>query len=71
MNNAATQRRVTHSATDRTGGEAADRPVHLGEVFSTLYHRMGIDTQTTTLTDLSGRPQYLVDLEYHPIRELI
>ena len=58
-------------ATDRTGGEASDRPVHLGEVFSTLYNRMGIDTQTATLTDLGGRPQYLVDLQHHPIRELI
>ena len=58
-------------ATDRTGGEASDRPVHLGEVFSTLYNRLGIDTQTTTLTDLGGRPQYLVDLQHHPVRELI
>ncbi|MFM8468719.1 MAG: DUF1501 domain-containing protein, partial [Limisphaerales bacterium] len=57
--------------TDRQGGEASDRPVHLGEVFATLYNRMGIDTQQTTITDLGGRPQYLVDLEHHPIPELV
>jgi len=58
-------------ATDRHGGEASERPVHIGEVFSTLYQRLGIDTQATTLTDLAGRPQYLVDLEHQPIRELV
>lgn len=58
-------------ATDRNGGEANERPVHIGEVFATLYNRMGIDTQSTTLTDLAGRPQYLADLEHLPIRELV
>lgn len=58
-------------ATDRTGGEASERAVHIGEVFATLYNRMGIDTQQTTLTDLGGRPQYLADLEHQPIRELV
>ncbi|MCB1227059.1 MAG: DUF1501 domain-containing protein [Verrucomicrobiales bacterium] len=48
-------------ATDRVGGEPTDRPVHFGEVFATLYKFMGIDTVKTTLTDLTGRPQYLVD----------
>ena len=57
--------------TDRQAGEASERPVHIGEVFSTLYNRMGIDTQQVTLTDLGGRPQYLVDLEHQPIRELV
>jgi len=57
--------------TDRQAGEASERPVHIGEVFATLYQRMGIDTQQTTITDLGGRPQYLVDLEHHPISELV
>src|SRR5687767_11770448 len=38
-------------ATDRYGGEAADRPVHLREVFATLYHNMGIDAKATTIND--------------------
>ncbi|MBM3834801.1 MAG: DUF1501 domain-containing protein [Verrucomicrobia bacterium] len=57
-------------ATDRLGGEASERPVHFGEVFATLYHNLGIDASKTTVNDLSGRPQYLVD-GYQPIRELI
>ncbi|MCP5541021.1 MAG: DUF1501 domain-containing protein [Akkermansiaceae bacterium] len=57
-------------ATDRLGGEIADRPVHFGEVFATLYQRLGIDANQVTLRDLSGRPQYLVD-GYKPLRELI
>ncbi len=57
-------------ATDRLGGEATERPVHFGEVFATLYHWLGIDLNTVTLPDLSGRPQYLVD-GWQPMRELI
>ena len=58
-------------ATDRLGGEAVDRPVKFGEVFATLYHNLGIDVKTTTISDLQGRPQYLVDGSPEPIRELI
>lgn len=58
-------------ATDRLGGEATERPVHFGEVFATLYQRLGIDTNKVTLDDLSGRPQFLIDNNYQPIRELI
>jgi hypothetical protein len=57
-------------ATDRLGGEANERPVHFQEVFATLYHNIGIDVNKATVTDLSGRPHYLVD-GYQPIRELI
>jgi hypothetical protein len=57
-------------STDRLGGEAVDRPVHFQEVFATLYHNMGIDLAATQITDLSGRPHFLVD-GYQPIRELI
>src|SRR2546427_7382688 len=46
-------------ATDRLGGEATERPVMFGEVFATLYQRLGIDVAKTTVEDLSGRPQYL------------
>lgn len=58
-------------ATDRLGGEAVDRPVHFGEVFATLYHSLGIDVNKATVDDLTGRPQYLVDNGYQPMRELV
>jgi hypothetical protein len=57
-------------STDRLGAEAKDRPVHFQEVFATLYNRLGIDVSQTTLPDLSGRPQYLVD-HHSPMSELI
>lgn len=57
-------------ATDRLGGEATERPVYFGEVFATLYNNLGIDTSKTTVKDLTGRPQFLVD-GHQPIRELI
>lgn len=57
-------------ATDRLGGEIADRPVHFGEVFATLYHQLGINANKVTIEDLSGRPHFLVD-GYKPMRELV
>lgn len=57
-------------STNRLGEHAQDRPVHFQEVFATLYHRLGIDVNTATLNDFSGRPQYLVD-HMQPMRELI
>ena len=58
-------------ATDRLGGEAIERPVQFSEVFATLYHNLGIDVSKVTLNDLSSRPQFLVDNNVQPIRELI
>jgi hypothetical protein len=58
-------------ATDRLGGEPADRPVRFQEVFATLYHNLGIDLSHTTIPDLNGRPQYLVDPGIKPLGELI
>ncbi|MDX1964320.1 MAG: DUF1501 domain-containing protein [Pirellulales bacterium] len=57
-------------STSRYGEAPQDRPVHLHEVFATLYHLMGIDAKNTTLIDNNGRPQYLVE---HPqvIGELV
>jgi hypothetical protein len=57
-------------ATDRLGGEIADRGVHFGEVFATLYHQLGIDASRVTLPDRTGRPHYLVD-GWLPMPELI
>ena len=58
-------------ATDRIAGEAAARPVTFGELYATLYHNLGIDLNTTTLPDLSGRPQHLVEDNAQPLREVI
>jgi hypothetical protein len=56
--------------TDRLGGEATERPVQFGEVFATLYHNLGLDPNRTTIPDLTGRPQYLVD-GHLPMKELV
>jgi hypothetical protein len=56
--------------TDRLGGQIVDRPVHFGEVLATLYRQLGIDANKTTVRDLAGRPQYLVD-HHQPMRELL
>lgn len=56
--------------TNRLAEEPIRRPVHFQEVFATLYHRLGIDVARTTIPDLSGRPQYLVE-QHAPIHELI
>ena len=58
-------------ATDRLAGEATSRPVKFAEVFATLYHNLGIDTRTATITDLNGRPQYLVADHAQPLAELV
>jgi hypothetical protein len=56
-------------STNRLGEVPKDRPVHTQEVVATLYHNLGLDPTTTTITDPAGRPQYLV--ERPPIRELL
>lgn len=58
-------------ATDRLGGEAADRPVSFQEVFATLYHNLGVNLNSQRLFDFRGRPQYLVDPGVDPIAELL
>ena len=57
--------------TDRLGGEAVSRPVTYSDIYSTLYHNLGIDTKTTTVDDLNGRPQYLLEEDASPLRELV
>lgn len=56
-------------ATDRLGGEIADRPVHFGEVHATLHRFLGL-SEDATLPDLTGRPQYLTE-GHQPLHELI
>ena len=57
-------------ATDRLGGEANDRPVHFQEIFATMYSNLGINPNTTTVPDLTGRPHYLVDGQFQPMKEV-
>jgi hypothetical protein len=57
-------------STNRLGEVPQDRPIHYQDVFATLYRQLGIDVNTATIPDNSGRPQYLVDRR-EPIRELI
>jgi hypothetical protein len=58
-------------ATDRLGGEAVERPVTYPEVFATLYHNLGVNLDSQRLFDFRGRPQYLVDPDVKPIREIV
>jgi hypothetical protein len=57
-------------STDRNAAQARERPVHFQEVFATVYRNLGIDVNSATVTDHSGRPHYLVDGSAQPIREL-
>ena len=56
-------------STDRLGEGPKDRPVHFGEVISTLYHNLGINAAEATVDDLTGRPRYLVN-GHQPMKEL-
>jgi uncharacterized protein (DUF1501 family) len=56
-------------STNRLGERAQTRPVHVQEIFATVYRNLGIDVLTTTIKDPAGRPQYLSNMQ--PIKELI
>jgi hypothetical protein len=56
-------------STNRLGEYAKDRPVQFGEIFATLYHALGLNPETTTLTDPTGRPQHIADGKV--MRELV
>ncbi|MEX2286999.1 MAG: DUF1501 domain-containing protein [Planctomycetaceae bacterium] len=56
-------------STTRLGETAKDRPVHFRDVLATIYRHLEIDVAATTVTDLGGRPQYLLD-SHEPIAEL-
>lgn len=58
-------------ASDRHAAYPADRPVHFQEMLATIYHQLGIDVSTATVSDLQGRPHYLVDEGRQPIAELL
>jgi hypothetical protein len=48
-------------STDRTGSHAKDRPVTFADIFATLYRNLGLDPETTTVLDPTGRPQHLTE----------
>ncbi|MGZ0173679.1 MAG: DUF1501 domain-containing protein [Planctomycetales bacterium] len=57
-------------STNHLAEDAADRPVHMQEVFATVYRNLGINVASTTIPDNNGRPQYLVD-HHDAIDELV
>jgi len=57
-------------STNRLGEVPKDRPIHVQNVFHTVYKQLGIDADAVQLTDPNGRPQYLVD-HRQIIRELV
>ena len=57
-------------STNRLGERPLDRPVHLQQIFATVYKNLGIDVERATLVDPNGRPQYLVD-HREAIKELV
>ena len=58
-------------STDKIAGEAASRPVTFAEIHATLYRNLGIDAKATTITDLNGRPHYVVEDQAEPLREVV
>jgi hypothetical protein len=57
--------------TNRLAEHAVKRAVTHQEVFATLYSALGINLSQTRVFDNNGRPQYLVEPEVQPIRELV
>ena len=57
-------------STNRLREYVLDRPVHMLEIVTTIYHTLGIAPGNTMLVDQTGHPQYLVD-HRDPIRELL
>lgn len=58
-------------ATNRLGEYAVRRPIHFQDVFATLYTNIGLNLSQVREFDPNGRPQYLVDPGFEPIRELV
>ena len=58
-------------ATNKNAEFPVKRPVKFQEVFATLYTSLGINLNDARVIDPNGRPQYLVDDDIKPMRELI
>lgn len=61
----------TLGTTDKQGGVPIERPVHVQEVFATMYQHLGLDVNAVKIPDLNGRPRYLVDENRQPIQEIL
>lgn len=48
-------------STNRLGERPEERPVHIQQVFATIYAHLGVDPDTVRLIDPNGRPQYLAE----------
>ncbi len=57
-------------ATNHYAEESITRPIHVHDIFATLYHNLGLDLSATTVPDLTGRPHYVADVQ-QPIAELV
>lgn len=57
-------------STNAWGESAKDRPVHIQQIFATLYHNLGIEANRLTVPDQSGRPIHILE-HPEPVRELI
>ena len=51
-------------------GEAFQRIGHLQQVLAAVYRHMGIDPESVTLEDRTGRPQYVLE-HRDPIKEIV
>lgn len=58
-------------STDKHAAAPKDRPVRFHEVFATLFHNLGLLRNQERLFDLRGRPQYPVEPQVQPLRELV
>jgi Protein of unknown function (DUF1501) len=56
---------------NRLAERATKRPVTHQEIFATMYRNLGIDLNPIREFDSNGRPQYPIDPEAQPIRELV
>jgi hypothetical protein len=57
-------------ATDKRGEHPAERRVGVGDFMATLYRHLGVDAESATINDPSGRPVPLLQQGGAPIREL-
>ena len=58
-------------ASDKQAGNATRRPVTHQEIFATLYRNVGLDLSKVREFDPNGRPQYPVEPDTQPMREVI
>ena len=57
--------------TNRLAEYAVKRPVTHQEIFATLYTNLGLNLSQVRVFDPNGRPQYLVEPDVQPMKELI